>query len=100
MKIHRERLEEIIEHAWRDSPRECCGLLVGPVEGAEEVERVVPCENSLQSPRAFSIPPRQLFELFRQIRTEGRSLVGIYHSHPTTEAVPSERDVKEFYYPG
>jgi [CysO sulfur-carrier protein]-S-L-cysteine hydrolase len=34
----------------------------------------------------------------RRLRTSGRSILGAYHSHPRSAAVPSATDVAEAYY--
>ncbi len=89
-------LEEVIAHARGCFPEEGCGFLVGR---EERVERFVPAENALGSRTAYSVEPRFLFELFRELRASGESLVAIYHSHPSGEAAPSSRDIAEAYYP-
>ena len=35
----------------------------------------------------------------REIRGAGLELLGIYHSHPRGENVPSARDIERAYYP-
>ena len=88
--------QEIIRHARSCLPEESCGFLVG-WEG--RIERFIPAKNALASKTAFSVEPRFLFKLFRELRASGETLVAIYHSHPTGEAIPSPRDVREAYYP-
>jgi [CysO sulfur-carrier protein]-S-L-cysteine hydrolase len=87
----------MIEHARRESPLECCGLLTGR---GRLVDAIIHCTNELGSPDAFSIPPRELFAAFRRIRESERILLGIYHSHPNGDATPSRRDFEEFHYGG
>ena len=74
-------LEEVVRHARECLPEEACGFLIG--RGAT----------------AYNIAPQCLFDLVRELRVSGEDLVGIYHSHPATEAVPSSRDVAEAHYP-
>ena len=89
-------LDEVIQHACRCFPEEGCGFLVGKEYC---IERFVPAENSLRSKIAYSVEPRFLFEFFRHLRASGEDLIGIYHSHPSEEAFPSERDIAEAHYP-
>jgi len=35
----------------------------------------------------------------REIRATGLELLGIYHSHPAGDNVPSKRDIARAYYP-
>lgn len=97
MIIEGSVLQAMIRHAEEAFPFECCGLLSG-VEG--RVDQLLRCSNELQSETAFSIPVPELFSAHRAIREEGRQLLGIYHSHPRSEAVPSPRDLAEFHNPG
>jgi proteasome lid subunit RPN8/RPN11 len=91
-------LEDIIAHAREEAPNECCGLLVGPEKGI--LEQSVRTTNLEQSPTAFLIDPRQHIRANRAARAEGRSVVGFYHSHVKTPAVPSPTDVARAWYPG
>ena len=65
---------------------------------AQTVEHITPTQNERHSIREFSIPPQELFSFFKMLRRSSRELVGIYHSHPDSEAVPSPRDVTGFHY--
>src|SRR4029453_672230 len=48
VRIDREALTAIVAHARRDTPNECCGLLVG--RGSAEAGRVGPAEAGTVSP--------------------------------------------------
>ncbi|PSN15773.1 metal-dependent protease of the PAD1/JAB1 superfamily [filamentous cyanobacterium CCT1] len=96
-------------------PREGCGLLLGrrtfAVEGTEETGRtvtgIVPVANAWEpslldyaedgeqdhSQRdRYWIDPADLLKVQRQAREQGLEIIGVYHSHPDHEAVPSECD--------
>ena len=96
MRIRSCVVDEMITHAREDFPVECCVLLRG---ARDLVTESVRCQNELESGTAFSIPPQELFHFFRTTREMGMEFAGVYHSHPEYPATPSERDVKEFYYP-
>jgi len=89
-------LEEVVRHARECLPEEACGFLIGR---GDNVQRFVTATNELASATAYNIAPQCLFDLVRELRVSGEDLVGIYHSHPATEAVPSSRDVAEAHYP-
>ena len=87
----------MLAHARGEAPLECCGLLVGR---SPLMDGLLPCVNERRSASLFSIPPAQLLRSFQEIRSEGRQLLGIYHSHPAGPEHPSARDTEEFEYPG
>jgi proteasome lid subunit RPN8/RPN11 len=95
--IRRSACEALIAHARADAPRECCGLLIGR---EALVERVVPAVNVRASDVSYLIDPRDHFAAIRAARSEGLSVVGGYHSHPRSQALPSATDLAESAGPG
>src|SRR6266478_2602528 len=89
-------VEEMLRHARSEPGVECCGLLAG-VGGV--ISRIFPAKNALASPTAYEVAPQELFQLFRRMREEGLEHLGIYHSHPASENVPSPRDIELAAYP-
>ncbi len=86
--------EEIVAQALAELPNECCGLLGGTVEqGLARVSRRYPLVNAAASPRRYEGHPREMFLAFKDMRARGLDLVAIYHSHPTSEPVPSRTDL-------
>jgi len=85
---------EIVAHAVRDDPNECCGLLAG--EG-DDVVAALPAANAAASPYRYVIDSKELFRLFREIEWGDKpwKVVGNYHSHTHSEAYPSPTDVRE-----
>jgi len=96
IRIQAGLVEQLLAHAHRNAAQECCGLLAGK-EGA--ITRALPAANALASATAYEIAPGELFRLMREIRSAGLELLGIYHSHPTGENKPSQRDIERAYYP-
>lgn len=84
--------DALITHAQRDAPNECCGLLIG--KGTDIVD-AHPARNKVASQTRFTINPADHFVAIRKARAAGLDVVGAYHSHPATEAVPSASDLKE-----
>ena len=89
-------LAAMVEHAVREAPRECCGLLVG---GRFRIDESVPATNIATEPSRFLIDPAEHISLNRRLRRTGRDVVGVYHSHPSHPPVPSPRDVADAHYP-
>jgi len=82
---------EIIAHLRSALPHEGCGLLGGK-DG--RVLKNFPTRNSVASPTEYRVDAKEQLNAFRQMREEGLELIGIYHSHPTSKAYPSETDVR------
>jgi proteasome lid subunit RPN8/RPN11 len=92
MRIPRAVLDAIVAHARAEAPLECCGLLIGSGETIVESHAV---ENTRRSPVAFEVDPAGHFAAIRKARGMGLAVIGAYHSHPRSPAVPSETDVRE-----
>lgn len=92
--------DAIIHHARAEWPNECCGILAGVMAGEEfSVKNHYPLINELASPTAFRSEPQSMFRAMKEIRQQQMEIVAVYHSHPTTAAVPSQRDWNEITYP-
>lgn len=91
METTREVLEEIIAHAREDRPNECCGLIGGRDGVAVTAYRA---RNTFESPMRFEIHPGDQFRIQEQeMPAAGEELVAMYHSHPVSEARPSQTDI-------
>ena len=96
IQIKSDTLEAMIRQAKEESPRECCGLLMGD---GEVITQHRPMKNVLESSVRYAIEPRELFQFFKNLRAANQKHLGIFHSHPASEAYPSETDVRESFYP-
>lgn len=102
IRILRPLLSQLLSHARFHFPLESCGLLAGPPPAPNDpplITTFFPAPNALASPTAYEIAPADLFYLFRKIRDAGLLHLGIYHSHPTTDAFPSPSDIALSFYP-
>ena len=87
----------IEEHARREHPAECCGLLSGKNGSITDIH---PVRNDADKPETrYFATPEDLFAAMRRIREAGQSFLGVYHSHPRTPAYPSASDVEMAFYP-
>jgi proteasome lid subunit RPN8/RPN11 len=88
--------DEIRRHGEAAYPGECCGAMVGRVEGsAKEVLRLSPAVNRrTDDPHRYLIAPDDLRRLEREVREAGQDIVGYYHSHPDHPARPSAFDAE------
>ncbi len=92
MQIAASALSDILHHARETAPRECCGLLVG---SGDSVVRTVRAANLDAAPTRYSIDPADHFRAIRGARADGLEVVGAYHSHPASAAIPSATDIAE-----
>ena len=89
-------VDRMVEEALLARPMECCGLLSGR---DNRVRNIYPLRNEAASETEY-LAAAGLFEPFRAMRCAEEELLGIYHSHPGTDAVPSQTDLARNYYPG
>jgi len=96
VRIPKTIFKEMVNHALREAPLECCGILAGK---GRTVRRMYEMRNTDGSRTTYLMPPEEQLEVFREIEKEGLDMVAIYHSHPHTIPFPSERDVRLAFYP-
>jgi proteasome lid subunit RPN8/RPN11 len=90
VRIAPHLLEAVIEHARRDAPDECCGVVA--VRGADAAS-VHELENTEASPLRFAVDGLKLFELMTELEDDGLELGAIYHSHTRSAPYPSQTDI-------
>jgi proteasome lid subunit RPN8/RPN11 len=97
IRIDNKAWETMVAHAESKFPNECCGAMIGNIDGAEKrVTLAVPLENSYAGAQAarYELRPQDLLEADRSARSSGLDLIGIFHSHPDCDAYFSETDLK------
>ena len=96
--IAEKQLTEIREHGVRDYPYECCGLLLGRYTAeCKIVSETYPISNAREESakrNRFLITPDELLRGERYAREHDLEVVGFYHSHPDSLAVPSQYDLE------
>ncbi len=77
---------------------EICGLLAGQ---GELCTAVYPVKNISPTPHcSFYMDPRSQITAMAAMRASAETMLGIYHSHPNTEPLPSARDTAGMAYSG
>ena len=85
------RLQAVAEREQEDAQREVCGLIVSR-DGVRIKLVYVP--NEAANPGQWSIA-RHSYESVRQRATaQGMRVLGTFHSHPISEAIPGPRDIQ------
>jgi [CysO sulfur-carrier protein]-S-L-cysteine hydrolase len=86
-------LAELIAHAAQEHPLECCGLLAGVATPETfEITVRIPLTNHLKRQDEFESDPGEMLAAQRRMRREGLEWLAVYHSHPSSEPIPSRKD--------
>jgi len=87
--------EKLAKYAEDKKPYESCAILVGN-ESDENwtVKKLFLTENTANSKVTFTISPDKEFEVDQIAKETNMEIVCIFHSHPESEAHPSETDKK------
>jgi proteasome lid subunit RPN8/RPN11 len=103
LKINPKEYSAIRQHGEETYPHECCGVLLGTMDGNERVvTSTARCGNTrTDSPQnRYNIDPRELVRIQREGRERGEDIVGFYHSHPDHPAQWSVTDLAEAHWIG
>ncbi|HEY8002137.1 MAG: Mov34/MPN/PAD-1 family protein [Vicinamibacteria bacterium] len=90
MQISAEMLAELIAQARDEAPNECCGMIAARDGRFTAHFRA---RNEFESPMRFQIDSRDQIRISNEIESRGDEIGAIYHSHPNSEATPSQTDV-------
>lgn len=94
--IEKHYIDNMIAHARREAPIECCGVLGGR-DG--RVLKLYQATNAEHSRYCYNIEPQELFRINRECEENGWQFLAIYHSHPDSAAYPSPTDVERAQWP-
>ena len=87
----------MVRHAEATYPRECCGVMIGPIDGDQKrVTEAFALENAYTGGQEdrYEIRPEDLLQADREARKQGVDLIGIFHSHPDCAAYFSKTDLE------
>ena len=90
LTLEKDYVYEMIAHAKEDVPNGCCGIIAGKDGAATKLYRA---SNAEASPFRYSVDPKDLLRIYRDLDSNGWDVFVIYHSHTHTEAYPSKTDV-------
>ncbi len=90
-RIRQNHIEEMINHAKKHDPDECCGILAGTGEDITHLYRV---KNSTPSPFRYVMDPKEQLEVMKNADDNGLELLFFYHSHTHSPAFPSDTDIR------
>ncbi len=108
----KQLLEAVLKQASEEYPKECCGLILGPI-GKDKFSRIQPvcnlqddyhAKDPEQFPRtskdAYWMDPIHLLKIQKETRAKNEEIKIIYHSHIDTGAYFSAEDKQAAIYDG
>lgn len=87
----------MVEHAKATYPNECCGAMLGKIDGDSKLVSVaVALENAFTGPQGarYELRSEDLLKADAEARRQGLDLIGIFHSHPDCDAYFSKTDLE------
>ena len=87
--------DKLVTHAISEQPSESCAMLFGKRVGDNwNVKEVFLTQNIDDSQTNFTISPEELLKGYQIAEKNQLEVVGIFHSHPNSDAIPSNTDKK------
>ena len=87
--------DKLVTHAISEQPSESCAMLFGKKVGDNwNVKEVFLTQNIDDSQTNFTISPEELLKGYQIAEKNQLEIVGIFHSHPNSDAIPSNTDKK------
>lgn len=97
IKIERPLAIHLLSLAQKSPDREICGL-IGATK--QRPHTIYPTRNVSKSPQTeFEMHAQDQINALKNMRNKQEHLFAIYHSHPTSSARPSEKDLENVGYP-
>ena len=91
IELTKPQHDEISRHGEETFPNECCGFMLGKLNGDDRgdwrLATLVMLDNR------FLITPEAFMRGEKAARAKGLDIVGFYHSHPNAPARPSQYDL-------
>ena len=87
----RQDKKVLSQYSENQKPNEACAILFGK---NNQVLDIFLAENIDESPINFTISNEQLLEGYKIAEDKKMDVIGIFHSHPNSDAFPSKTDKK------
>ena len=97
IRIESEPWAAMVAHARSTYPNECCGAMLGVIDGDSKTVRAsMQLENAFEGAQAarYELRPEDLLAADKAARAKQMDLIGIYHSHPDCDAYFSKTDLQ------
>jgi proteasome lid subunit RPN8/RPN11 len=94
--LPRPLVNKLLAHAQQNPDIEICGLIGSSASGQKDY---YPVDNVSNHPGCrFMLDAPQQISVMKKMREKQQDLFAIIHSHPTSNAAPSQRDIEESSY--
>ena len=96
-KIILSKLQQkiLLDHTCKEEQNEACAILYGnKIEEERTVKEIWLTKNETPSPIEFTLSAEQTWEMDQKRKELNLEIIGIFHSHPKSEALPSSTDKK------
>jgi proteasome lid subunit RPN8/RPN11 len=103
LKLSQSHYAALRRHGEETYPHECCGVLLGRMDGDERIVTSVARAGNTRTDSAhnrYNIDPKDLIRIQRAGRERGEDIIGFYHSHPDHPARWSSTDLAEAHWLG
>ena len=98
IKLAQSDCDTMVDWAKEHLPEESCGLLGGTKDGdVRTVKKVYYLTNIDHTNEHFSMDPKEQLKAIKDMRVNGLTPLGNWHSHPETPARPSQEDIRLAY---
>ena len=97
IEIELKPWQTMMLHAERTYPNECCGAMLGHAQGGVKmVTEAIALENAYAGEQGerYELRPEDLRDADIAARERGLDLIGIFHSHPDSDAYFSQTDLQ------
>ena len=95
LSISKNLFDEMISHCRDTYPNEACGILAGKESKALKVYKMANIE---KSPVSYEFDSREHIKAIRDMRENNLTMLAIFHSHPSSPAYPSAKDMSLAFY--
>lgn len=91
IRVRYETARQIADHAKTMYPEEACGLLGGT---GTHITHAYPVTNMAANAGSnFQLDPNEQLQALKHIDLIGLNWIGVYHSHPRSNPIPSQSDI-------
>ncbi len=95
LSLTKSQKQILVNHSNSEKPNESCAILLGKENNQHiQVQKIFLTENVEKSPVNFTISAEQILEADKMEKESSMKIIGIFHSHPNSEAFPSKTDKK------
>lgn len=95
LQIPKNLYDEMLLHCRESYPNEACGILAGKENKASKIYKM---SNIEKSPVSYFMDSKEQFKAMKDIREHNLKMLAIFHSHPSSPAYPSNKDLTLAFY--